>query len=183
MKLVFLDRDGTLNVDHGYVHRWDQWEFIPGAVAALRLFCEAGFELALVSNQSGVARGMFDRQAVERLHDRVVQALSQQQIPLAAIAFCPHSPEADCGCRKPRTGLAAQIAAQLSEPIDYGASWTVGDKPSDVEFGRRLGTRTVLLASRYWQQQSLIAVPDLIAADLQEAARRVLQQLPHRDSS
>lgn len=173
-KVVFLDRDGTINVDRGFVFRIDDWEFAPGAIDGLRLLRSAGFALAVVSNQSGIAPGLYTTDDVARLHEHAALLLGKQGITLDAIAICPHAADEGCDCRKPRTDMARQIEARLGEAIDMSASWTVGDKPADVEFGLALGTRTVLLESRYWTSGTLQFSPTHIAATLLEAARMIM---------
>jgi len=120
--VIFLDRDGTLNVDKGFVHRAEDWEFTDRAAEALRELREAGYVIALVTNQSGVARGFFTLADVRALHEDVRQRLARQGVTLDAIAICPHAPDDDCECRKPRTGMARQIETQLGEPIPYERS-------------------------------------------------------------
>ncbi len=194
-KIVFLDRDGTLNVDRGYVYRQEDWEFTDQAPQAISHLQNAGFRIAVVTNQSGVAAGMYSAADVERLHDFMCRSLSvagQARKPdvrllhdfrcrelvdggagIDAVAYCPHSPHAACDCRKPRTGLARQIERHLVAPLDYAASWTIGDKLSDVEFGRALGTHTALIRSRYWTAADLNDQPDLIVDSLYDAAMRI----------
>ncbi len=174
MKVVFLDRDGTINVDHGYVHRREDWEFTEHAVDALRLLRDAGFQLTIVSNQSGIASGRYTADHVLRLHAWAGRLLCESGVAIAAWAFCPHAASAACGCRKPKTGLVLEIVRQLGEPIDYEASWTIGDKESDVLFGESLGTRTVLLSSRYWEPEDVCCRPTHIAHTLRAAAIHIV---------
>lgn len=173
-RAVFLDRDGTINVDHGYVHRFEDWEFLPGAVEAIRQLRGAGYQIAVVSNQSGIGSGQYARDDVEQLHGHVARLLSNEGAEVDAWAFCPHTAADDCFCRKPRTGMIDAILQQLNEPIDFGASWMVGDKPGDVEFGGALGMRSILLTSRYWDAVDHLHRPDQAAASLAEAARIIL---------
>jgi D-glycero-D-manno-heptose 1,7-bisphosphate phosphatase len=169
-RVVFLDRDGTVNVDHGYVARIADWQFTVRAVEALGLLRDAGFRLALVTNQSGIARGYYRLEDMESLHDYLAQQLLEAGLTLDAVAFCPHAEHPPCECRKPRTGMALQVAAQLREPIDYPASWTIGDKISDLQFGAALGTRVALIRSPYWEEAQLPLAPTLIVTSLFDAA-------------
>jgi D-glycero-D-manno-heptose 1,7-bisphosphate phosphatase len=149
---AFLDRDGVINIDHGYVYRWEDFAYVPGAVDALRRLQAAGYALVIVTNQSGVARGYYDEAAVEKLHDALRQDLAAQGVTLAAIELCPHLPDGsvaryaiDCDCRKPAPGMILRSAQTLG--IDLGRSLMFGDKPSDVEAGQRAGVgRCVRLA-------------------------------------
>jgi len=172
--VIFLDRDGTLNVDKGFVHRVADWEFTDRAPDALRELRDAGYALALVTNQSGVGRGYFTLEDVHVLHEYVRQQLAQYGVTLDAIAVCPHAPDDGCECRKPRTGMARQIETQLGEPIAYEQSWIIGDKFSDLEFGRALGTQVCLLRSRYWDEDQLPGASVLITDSLYESAQAII---------
>ena len=175
-KVIFLDRDGTLNVDQGYVHRQDDWQFTERAPEAVRMLKEAGFHLAVVSNQSGIGRGFFTMEDVTALHEYVQEQLATYETCLDVITICPHAPTEACSCRKPRTGMAHVVEQHLREAIDYHGSWTVGDKPSDVAFGHTLGTKTVLIRSKYWNLDSQILRPDLVADSLYEAASMIISR-------
>jgi D-glycero-D-manno-heptose 1,7-bisphosphate phosphatase len=172
--VIFLDRDGTLNVDTGFVHRPEEWQFTNRAPEALRELRAAGYAIALVTNQSGIARGYFTPQCVQTLHRFVQQQLAEDGAALDAIAICPHGPDDGCACRKPCTGMVQQIEEQLADPIAYERSWTIGDKISDLQFGRALGTRVALLRSRYWHEGHQSAVAALIADSLYQAAQAIL---------
>jgi D-glycero-D-manno-heptose 1,7-bisphosphate phosphatase len=172
--VALLDRDGTLNVDNGYVYRSQDFHWIPDAVAALKRLSDAGIAIAVVTNQSGIARGMYTAVDVEKLHQYMRDQLALQQVSLDAVAYCPHSADDDCACRKPCTAMAAQIEDQIGEEIDYPSSWMIGDKPSDVEFGIRLGVRTALIRSRYWNPSDLHVKPDFQIDSLSKAVEIVL---------
>jgi D-glycero-D-manno-heptose 1,7-bisphosphate phosphatase len=172
--IAFLDRDGTINVDDGYVCRPEQWEFLPDAVPSIAKLRENGFLVAVVSNQSGIGRGLLTAEDVERLHMFVQTELSNSGAHIDAIAFCPHTPADNCDCRKPKTGLARQVEEMLGDKIDYPASWTIGDKVTDLQFGAALGTRTALIRSRYWSEGSLEVTPTIIADSLHDAVNHIL---------
>ncbi len=134
---AFLDRDGVLNVDSGYIHQIGQLEWISGASEAVRLINEAGFYVFVVTNQSGVARGLYDEAAVARLHAHMQGILQKQGAHIDAFYYCPHHPEGTvkkfavaCGCRKPMPGMLEQAAREW--PIDIGRSFLIGDRDADL---------------------------------------------------
>jgi D-glycero-D-manno-heptose 1,7-bisphosphate phosphatase len=134
---AFLDRDGVLNVDHGYAYRPDQLEWIAGAPQAVRLLNEAGYIVIVVTNQSGVARGFYDEAAVHQLHAHMQEVLKAQGAHIDAFYYCPHHPEGtvkefavNCKCRKPDTGMLDQAAREW--PIDLGRSILIGDRDNDM---------------------------------------------------
>lgn len=172
-RVIFLDRDGTINIDHGYVHRIEDWEFVSRAPEALNLLSSAGYALAVVTNQAGVADGRFPETAVDNLHAHMQKSLIQEcGTRIDAIAYCPHHRDAGCHCRKPNPGLAEKIENAIG-PIDYADSWMVGDKESDIGFGANIGTKTALLKSAYWNPQSMKTKPDAIFDSLYEFAKTI----------
>lgn len=174
-RVVFLDRDGTLNVDRGYVSRAGDWQFTLNAPEAVRRLREAGYAVAVVSNQSGIGRGLYTPDDVEKLHRFVQSELTARGATIDVFVYCPHLSSDQCGCRKPATGLAQQVEAALGAPVDYAHSWTIGDKLSDIQFGRNLGTRTSLLRSPHWLPDDLSTKPDIICDTFASAAERVLE--------
>ena len=141
---AFIDRDGVLNVDHGYVFRVQDFAWLPGAIDALALLQRAGYALVVVTNQSGVARGLYTMADVERLHAHLLADLRAHGVELTGLYACPHHPEGtvpeyrlDCACRKPMPGMIEQAAREHG--LDLAASCLFGDKASDIEAGRRAG--------------------------------------------
>ncbi|WP_299442214.1 HAD family hydrolase [uncultured Rhodospira sp.] len=146
---AFFDRDGTLNVDVDYGHRPDQITWLDGAVEALRRLNEAGWWVFVVTNQSGVARGLFDEAAVDRLHDWMAADLARQGAHVDAFYYCPHHAtkgigryRIECDCRKPAPGLLLRAMAEY--PVDVRRSFMLGDRMRDVEAGRAAGVASYL---------------------------------------
>ena len=146
---AFLDRDGTLNVDVDYGHRPDQITWIDGAVDALRRLNQAGWWVFVVTNQSGVARGLFDEATVDRLHDWMAADLARRGARIDAFYSCPHHAtkgigryRIDCDCRKPSPGLL--LRAMAEHPVDAACSFMLGDRMRDVEAGRAAGVASHL---------------------------------------
>jgi D-glycero-D-manno-heptose 1,7-bisphosphate phosphatase len=169
--VILLDRDGTIVVDRGYLDNAAGLEFLPGAADGLRLLYTQGYRLVVITNQSGIGRGMFP---IERLHEmnaRLSAMVSEAGARLEGIYFCPHAPEENCDCRKPAPGLITQAAAELK--FDPKTAVVIGDKDSDIESGRRAGTATVLISPGKSVSRSRIRA-DAVAADLIGAACAVL---------
>lgn len=139
----FLDRDGVINVDRGYISLWDDFEFLPGVVEALRRISNAGFELIIVTNQSGIGRGYYSEDAFLALTERISTELAYAGVRLAQTYYCPHAPSGKiqsgvgCECRKPAPGMI--LRALVEHGIHAATSVIVGDKASDLEAGLAAG--------------------------------------------
>ena len=151
--VAFLDRDGVLNVDSGYVHRPDELEWIDDAPAAVRLLNEAGFTVIVVTNQSGVARGIYDEATVHRFHDHMQSVLAQHGARIDAFYYCPHHPDGPvaqyamrCDCRKPGTGMLEQAAKDW--PVDRAHSFLIGDKDIDMQAAAAFGIKGIMFDAR-----------------------------------
>lgn len=171
-RVIFLDRDGVLNVDHGFIYRIEDWDWTPGAMEALKILRDKGYKLAVITNQSGIGRGQYTEEDMHKVHRHMTKELAKHGVLIDAIAYCVHGRDSTCDCRKPRTGMAKQVAAAIG-PIDYAASWTIGDKIVDWQFGKTLGTHTALVRSEYWKVADLTVKPDVIVDSLHEWALTV----------
>lgn len=148
-KAIFLDRDGTLNIDYGYVHEIDQFHFIEGSIEALQKLKQMGYLLVLVTNQSGIARGYFSEQQFLQLTEWMDWSLADRGVDLDGIYYCPHHPDGigefkqDCDCRKPKAGMLNQAIKELK--IDPARSIMIGDKMEDMIAGKSAGIKTNVL--------------------------------------
>jgi D-glycero-D-manno-heptose 1,7-bisphosphate phosphatase len=175
---VFIDRDGTLIVDHHYMGRVEQVALLPGAAASVKALNDAGWLVLLVTNQSGIARGYFTMADYEKVHARMVSLLAAGGATLDGAYVCPHHPDftGPCECRKPGTLLFRQGAAEHG--VDMGRSWLVGDKLRDVTPATDLGARGGILVPN-----AETPLPDVelarkqyhVAASLDEAVRRIIE--------
>lgn len=144
-KAVILDRDGTLIKDIGYLHNIKDVEFFPHTREALTRIANLGFHLFIATNQSGIGRGMFNEEQMNAVHEYISAQLQEWGIPLAGIYVCPHSPDGDCACRKPKTGMLEHIA--IDHGVALGKSWFIGDSCSDVSAGRLANMHTIRIGS------------------------------------
>ncbi|MFU2114782.1 D-glycero-beta-D-manno-heptose 1,7-bisphosphate 7-phosphatase [[Pasteurella] aerogenes] len=148
-KAIFLDRDGTLNIDYGYVHEIDQFHFIEGSIEALQQLKQMGYLLVLVTNQSGIARGYFSEQQFLQLTEWMDWSLADRGVDLDGVYYCPHHPDGigefkqDCDCRKPKAGMLNQAIKELK--IDPARSIMIGDKMEDMIAGKSAGIKTNVL--------------------------------------
>lgn len=130
-KALFLDRDGIINIDHGYVYMTKDFEFTKGIFEICALFQSLGYTLFVVTNQSGIARGYYKEEDFRHLTQWMVQQFKQKGIKIEKVFYCPHLPNANCKCRKPNTGMIEQAISEYS--IDLLHSWIIGDKQSDID--------------------------------------------------
>lgn len=184
-RAVFLDRDGTICEEVGYLESIWQMRLIPRAGEAVRLLNEQGFKVVVVTNQSGVARGFFPESILEKIHAEMSLQLRKEGAYLDGIYYCPHHPTEgtapylqECDCRKPATGLLLRAAESLN--LDLPSSYMIGDHISDIECGQRVGAETVLLLTGHGQEalakrETWTKLPSYIAADLYEAAHWVIR--------
>jgi D-glycero-D-manno-heptose 1,7-bisphosphate phosphatase len=167
-RFVILDRDGTIVIDRQYLSDPDGLTFLPGAAEGLRSMYRQGWRLVVITNQSGVGRGMFSIDTVESMNVRLIEMAEQAGARIERIYFCPHRPEDACLCRKPGTQLMALAAGELG--FDPHEAVVIGDKPSDVEFGRNSGAMTLLVAADPSSEAARSARADHVVPDLREAA-------------
>lgn len=178
-KAVFLDRDGTINVDKGYVHHIEDWEWIPGAIESIAALNHAGYLVIVVTNQAGIARGYYTDKEVAALHEWMNRELVKHGARIDGFYYCPHHPEFsdECKCRKPLPGLLLQAKRDLD--VDFANSWLIGDKHSDVQAGLAAGVKPILVMTGYGTEHRLrLFTNTTCALDIREASNVILQYHP-----
>lgn len=181
-RAVFLDRDGTINEEVGYLNHLSRFKFIRGVVQGLKIINNLGLLAIVITNQSGVARGFFDEKFLKKLHLTMLNSLKKSGARIDAIYYCPHHPHGSvkkyvikCNCRKPATGLVEKAINDYN--VSLKNSYYVGDQKRDIEFGKRLGLKTILVKTGYGRGELYFKKfnnrlkPDYIADDLLGAAK------------
>jgi D-glycero-D-manno-heptose 1,7-bisphosphate phosphatase len=176
-KAVFMDRDGVIIEDTGYIGQIDRCRFLPGVSRAVKSLNAGGFKVIIITNQSGVARGYFSEEAVREVNQYITEKLAREGALIDRIYYCPHHKDGvveayrkDCYCRKPNPGMIEQ--AVLDFGLDISRSFLIGDKASDIEAGHRAGCRTILLAaSGYTVTLSGDIAADHVTPDISEATK------------
>jgi D-glycero-D-manno-heptose 1,7-bisphosphate phosphatase len=178
---IFLDRDGTITEEVGYLNHLSRFRLLDGVASAIRRLNESQLPVVVVTNQSGVGRGYFPEQLVRDVHERMKAELSDAGAHVEGVYYCPHVSADDCECRKPKPGMLQQAARELA--LDLSRSFVVGDRHADVELAHVVGARSILVRSGYgegelaWHAKNWQRQPDLVAADLSEAVEWVLKEV------
>ncbi len=182
-KAIFLDRDGTIVEDIGYLNSPEQIKFIPGSIEAIKKLNEAGYKVVVITNQAGVARGLITEDMLQTIDKTLHKWILNGGAHLDGVYYCPHHPEhgvypynQHCECRKPHPGLIKR--AHRDFDIDLPQSYMVGDKATDVEAGKRAGTQTILVSSGRGKEEKekLQQKPDYIAKNLLDAVTWLLKK-------
>ncbi len=181
---VFLDRDGVITQDPPhYAHRLDQLALIDGSGSAIKILNEENFKVIIITNQSGVAKGLYNENDIEIFNQAMIEQLKQFNAHIDAIYYCPHHPEAevqqyhiDCDCRKPKPGMLIDGGKKFN--IDFKHSFLVGDKWSDIEAGRSVGCKTILVKTGHGllEYENKQCPVDYVAADLLDAVQNFILQ-------
>ncbi len=167
MKAVFLDRDGTIIKDIPYLNTPQKIEFLPYVFEGLKLFLSKGFNLFIVTNQSGVSRGFIKLKELERIHKKIKDILKKEGIKIKDIVYCPHLPEDNCNCRKPKTGLIEILLKKYK--IDLKKSYLVGDKDEDILLAKNIGIKSVSVSDK------INVKPDFVAKNFKEAVLWIIK--------
>ncbi len=176
-KVVFIDRDGVINVDlWKYVETWKEFKFEKSALEALKKLTDKGFDIFIISNQAGVGDGVFTEAAMWEVHEKMAAAMAKRGIVIRGARYCTHGKKARCECRKPKTQLLEKAVAGLN--FDKSKTFFVGDKLSDLEAGRNFGVKTILVRTGYGKDSEKkipkALKPDYIVDDLNGAVPFIL---------
>ncbi len=153
MKTVFLDRDGVINrnpLNKGYVRKWAEFAFIPNARKAIRELTESGYRIIVVTNQSGIGRGLYSEEDLTDIHERMLAEINKAGGTVKAVYYCPHHPEAGCECRKPKPGMLTRAAREHN--IELSDTYLIGDTTTDIEAGQSVGATTFLVLTGLGQE-------------------------------
>lgn len=174
-RFILLDRDGVINQDsHDYIKSPEEWLPLAGSLEAIALLNQHGYQVAVITNQSGLARGMFDETALAQIHAKMQRMASEHGGNISAIYYCPHGPDSTCDCRKPKPGLLLQCAAE--HQIDLSATWMIGDSYRDLLAGTAAGAKSVLVKTGNGQK-TLTEHPNLnfpVFDNLYDAAKHLV---------
>ena len=183
MKLVILDRDGVINQDSAnFIKNTNEWIALPGSLEAIALLNQSGFRVVVASNQSGIARGLFDMATLNAINDKMHRALAQMGGRIDALFYCPHSAEGNCTCRKPKTGMIEDIGRRFS--VDLTEVYGVGDSLRDLQAFADAGCKPILVRSGKGEEtlangnlaDKKLPVNTLIFADLNEAVQHIIAE-------
>jgi len=173
-RAIILDRDGTLVCDPGYVHKVEDFKFLPNVVEALKLLTNK-FKLFIITNQSGIGRGYYTKKDFHKFNNKLTEELKKENIIIEKTYYCLHEPEEKCDCRKPRVKFIKQAEEKFN--IDLKNSFVIGDHPHDIELGKNANCKTIYLLTGHGKKhkQEIAQKPDFIASNLLEAAQWIIK--------
>lgn len=170
-RIIFLDRDGTINKDDGYTHKIGDAQLLPNTIKGLQSLQTQGFKLIIVTNQSGIGRGFYTEEQMHKFNNHLLDELKRNNINIEAVLFCPHAPHDGCDCRKPKTKL---IEPYFTPNLDKNNSYVIGDRSSDIELAKNAGLKSVLVTTGISETQpEPNSKPTFIAKDLLDAANKI----------
>lgn len=184
---IFIDRDGTINREAGYINHVDNFELFPFTAQAIRLLNEHNFLVVVITNQAGIARGYFPESLLMEVHNKMDMELAKQNAKVDALYFCPHHPSSkdpelaiECNCRKPAPGMIEQAIKDL--PVDTERMYMIGDKFTDIKFGKKCGCKTIMVKTGYGKGElalspDSIIKPDYLVENLLDASIQILKDL------
>ncbi len=177
-QIVFLDRDGVINknpVYLDYIKNPSEFKFMPGSRQAIRMLNKAGFRVIIISNQTGVGKGLYSKEDLKNTTEKMLKGLEKSKAKLDKICYCIHHPDAGCSCRKPETGMFKKAVKNIK--FDCGNSFFVGDTERDTLAGHNFGVKAVAVLSGYNKRKDIKrweVQPDFIAKDLLDAVKRII---------
>jgi D,D-heptose 1,7-bisphosphate phosphatase len=180
-KAIFIDRDGTINVDVHYLDNPDKFQMYPGVGEGVKKLKENGFKVIVITNQSGIARGYFTKKQLSNIHEKMRKEFQKFDIELDGIYYCPHHPDDNCNCRKPNTELFEKAVKEHN--IDIKKSYVLGDKIQDISAGKKIGAGAILIPEPHLKGKFLSknndweSNPDYIADDFLDAVEWILKKL------
>jgi D-glycero-D-manno-heptose 1,7-bisphosphate phosphatase len=185
---IFLDRDGTINEEMGYINHVERFQIFPFVAESIKSFRDNGFKVVVVTNQSGVARGYFTELLLKKVHQKLIEYLEKHKTKLDGIYYCPHHPtegkgiyKQKCNCRKPKTGLIERAVKEHN--IDLSSSFMIGDRFKDMIFARNLNIKSGFVLTGYgkgeyeYDSKNWMFMPDIIAKDLKEISLKIIDSL------
>lgn len=161
-KAIFLDRDGTINIDYGYVHEINSFKFIDGAIEGLKKLFDLGYILIIITNQSGIGRKYFSREDFDIVNDYMINILEQENIKISRVYFCPHIDSDNCSCRKPKLELFYRAIKDFN--IDINNSYAIGDKERDLSICTKEKVKGILITKDNNNNNNYICKPNLLEA-------------------
>jgi len=180
-KFIFLDRDGVVNKDPAgagkdYVTSWEDFEFLPGALEALKNLTDKGYKIVIISNQAGVGKGLYTKEGLYEITGKMLDKIESAGGKVHSIQYCVHKTEDNCDCRKPKTGMFKNAAKGVE--IDFSKTYFIGDSKRDIEAGNNVGCKTVLVLSGKTKNEKEITnwsiKPDFVKKDLSEAIKVII---------
>lgn len=181
IKAVFLDRDGTINIEKYYTHKVEDFELLPGAIEAMRLLNSNGIKIYIVTNQAGIAKGIFTKEQYGIFSDHMMNVFKGHGVRVEEALYCPHHPDGiipeysiECSCRKPDTGMLEEVMKRESLKAEETA--LIGDKNSDIDAGERLGMDTYLVLTGYGCEHRKTTKAKYIEEDLLGAVKHILRR-------
>ncbi len=179
MKIVFLDRDGVISdyTPNDYVKTWEEFHFLSKSIDGLKKLASNGFQFIIISNQAGVNKGLISIENLRDVTEKMEKIFKDKGINILKTYYCPHTDEENCECRKPKTGLFQQANKDFGS-IDFSKTFFIGDSPIDIEAGKNIGTKTILVLSGRTKSEEetkeWLYKPDYIAKDLIESAKIII---------
>lgn len=174
VRAIFLDRDGTINEDLGYVYKEKDFKFIQGSLKALKKLSKTNFKVIIITSQSGIGRGYYSYKDFLKLTNHMLDEFKKEKVRVDAVYFCHHAPEDMCECRKPKTKMIEEAAKRFN--IDLEESFVIGDKTSDILMGQRAGCKTILVLTGNAGKDGKFEVkPDFVVKNLLEAVEIILE--------